>query len=191
MCVLLSWPWHLQLSPTCVDKCCHGFRAGKQLVDPFLHYMNCRLNPNSKPGISKLRPTGQMRLVKPFPLAGEAILSMMKNNILTKNFWFGWVHPFQKQSHYVRCPALKPLIRLSHFCQVRVTSPSSQSHLKNFWFESELSHDLVESSHLWVIGLQARVKWNFTFFPMTLLWNGVQHGMKCRSISRGGQPILY
>ena len=31
--VLLSWPWHLQqLSPRCMDKCCNGFKAGKQLA---------------------------------------------------------------------------------------------------------------------------------------------------------------
>jgi len=36
---------------------------------------------------------------------------------------------------------------LSHFCGVRVTSPSSQSHLKFCRVESESSHDLVKSSH--------------------------------------------
>jgi len=25
----------------CMDKCCHGFRAGKQLEASCLHYMNC------------------------------------------------------------------------------------------------------------------------------------------------------
>ena len=31
-----------------VDKGCNGFRAGKQLAVSCLHYVNCRLNPNSK-----------------------------------------------------------------------------------------------------------------------------------------------
>jgi len=30
-------------------QCCNGFRAGKQLAASCLHYVNCRLNPNSKP----------------------------------------------------------------------------------------------------------------------------------------------
>jgi len=36
-------------SVRCIDDCCHGFRAGKQLAAACLHYVNCRLNPNSKP----------------------------------------------------------------------------------------------------------------------------------------------
>jgi len=35
----------------------------------------------------------------------------------------------------------------SHFCRVRVTSPSSQSYIKFFRVELDSSHDLVESSH--------------------------------------------
>ena len=37
-----------------MDKCCHGFRAGKQLTASCLHYVNFRLNPNSKPVVSNL-----------------------------------------------------------------------------------------------------------------------------------------
>jgi len=55
---------------------------------------------------------------------------------------------------------------LSRQSRVKVTSPSSQSHLKFCRVESESSHDLVKSSQsrvtrmvesLRVIGLQARV----------------------------------
>jgi len=38
MHVLLSWPWHLQqLSPTCMDKFCNGFKASKHLAASCLH----------------------------------------------------------------------------------------------------------------------------------------------------------
>ena len=42
MYVHLNWPWHLQqLSHTCMDKCCHGFKAGKPIIAFCVHYLNC------------------------------------------------------------------------------------------------------------------------------------------------------
>jgi len=63
----------------------------------------------------------------------------------------------------------------SHFRRIKVTSPSSQSHIKNFQVESESIQDLVESesshkncevtSSCWFASSsQCRVKWNITFF---------------------------
>ena len=98
----------------------------------------------------------------------------------------------------------------SHFCRVRVTSPSSQSHLKFFESSQCQSHDLVESepshkncwvasSHWFARLSQCRVTWNFTFFLrrfFAMKWhltcykmapdrleNGAQHAMKWRPIS--------
>jgi len=88
----------------------------------------------------------------------------------------------------------------SHFCRVRVTSPSSQRHQKNFRVivESWLGRVTRTVESLRVIGLQARInvesheishffydifyvmKWHPTCYKMVpdKLENGVQHGMK-------------
>jgi len=81
---------------------------------------------------------------------------------------------------------------LSSSRRVRVTSPSSQIHLKFSRVESMSSHDLLESSQtrftrtvesLGFLGLQARVKLNFTLFVcLFLLWNGAQ---KCYKMAPG------
>ena len=53
----------------------------------------------------------------------------------------------------------------SHFCGVRLTSPSSQSHLNFFQVQSESSHKncRVTSSHWFASSSQCPVKWNSTF----------------------------
>ena len=43
------------------------------------------LGSSTKAGVSKPRPTGQIRPAKPFHQAREDILSIMKNNIFRKN----------------------------------------------------------------------------------------------------------
>ena len=83
--------------------------------------------------------------------------------------------------------ALKPSDVSKTFFWVKVTSPSSQSHLQFFQVESEWRHDLVESesghknchvslSHLFASSSQCRVMWNFIFFQWLL------YAMKWRPI---------
>jgi len=80
---------------------------------------------------------------------------------------------------------------LSHFCRVRVTSPSSQSRVRVIqkFFESSQSHDLVESSQsrvtktvesLRVIGLQARV--NVESHEISHFFYDISYAMKWRPI---------
>ena len=56
-------------------------------------------------GVTKLRPTGQIRPAKPFHPARVDILPMRKNNITKENLLI-WQKHFLTQSHFVRCPAL-------------------------------------------------------------------------------------
>ena len=58
-----------------------------------------------RPGVTKLRPAGQIRPAKPFHPALVDILPMRKNNITKENLLI-WQKHFLKQSHFVRCPAL-------------------------------------------------------------------------------------
>jgi len=44
---------HASRSATCIEKCCNGFRAGKQLAASCLHQVNCKPNPNSKHGTTQ------------------------------------------------------------------------------------------------------------------------------------------
>ena len=57
------------------------------------------------PGVTKLRPAGQIRPAKRFHPARVDILPMRKNNITKENLLI-WQKNFLKQSHFVRCPAL-------------------------------------------------------------------------------------
>jgi len=59
----------------------------------------------SIPGVTKLRPAGQIRPAKPFHPARADILPMRKNNITKENLLI-WQKHFLKQSHFVRCPAI-------------------------------------------------------------------------------------
>jgi len=56
------------------------FSTGIQMHNFNISLKSCLLNFDicSKSGVSKLRPAGQIRPVKPFHLAREAILSMKK-----------------------------------------------------------------------------------------------------------------
>jgi len=69
-----------------------------------------------------------------------------------------------------------PVMCPSHFCRVRVTSPSSHSHLKFLsrvrvmtW--SSWVTKTVESlpNHWFASSSQCRVTWNFTFFLLHFL----------------------
>jgi len=55
--------------------------------------------------LSKLKPTSQIRIAKPFHPTCKNVLSLVKKfTIFTKNLLIWYYIP--KQSHYVRCPAL-------------------------------------------------------------------------------------
>jgi len=69
----------------------------------------------------------------------------------------------------------------SHFCRVRVTSPSSQSHLNFFRVESESRLGRVRVESLLVIGLQARV--NVESHEISRIFYEIFYAMKWLPIS--------
>jgi len=80
----------------------------------------------------------------------------------------------------------------SHFCRVRVTSPSSQSHLKFYWVRLMPWSSRVRVTRtvksLRVIGLHARVNLvsheiSRFFYDIFLLWNGAQNAINGAPIS--------
>jgi len=86
-----------------------------------------------------------------------------------------------------------PVMFPSHICRVRVTSPSSYSHLKKFGS----SHDLVDSSHRnclitsshWFAGSsQCRVTRNLTFIRRLFCYEDTKWGPTTRK--NGTQCIL-
>jgi len=56
-----------------MDKCCNGFRAGKQLAAHCLQYMNCKLNRNSDPEPPNLKPDPKPAMSNPNGLLSQKL----------------------------------------------------------------------------------------------------------------------
>jgi len=77
----------------------------------------------------------------------------------------------------------------SHFCRVRVTSPSSQSRVIQNFLESSHRNCRVTSRNWFASSSQCRVTWKFTVFlwHFFMLWNGAQHAMAPDKFENGDQ----
>jgi len=103
-CTKCFWLSILDCIPISNDKSFHGSTFQAQRFHDVIF------------GVTKLRPTGQIRPSKPFDptrevfhAAEKAFCHRWKSNIFTKNLWIGRMQHIPKQSRYVRCTVLELL----------------------------------------------------------------------------------